>query len=79
MSGAGLNRFVVESAAQYVDIAVGTAAQPEELQRLRASLRSRLEEDACRVPAQVARALERRLRQMWQRWCAGLAPCVLDQ
>ena len=79
MSAAGLNQFVAESAAQYVDIAVGTAAQPEELQRLRASLRSRLEDDACRVPAQVARVLERRLRQMWQRWCAGLAPCVLDQ
>jgi len=41
-------------------------------------LRNRLEEDQQRVPAQVARALELRLRQMWQRWCAGLLPCVLN-
>ncbi len=78
MSAAGLDRFVAGSAPQYVEIAVRTAAQPDELQRLRYSLRNRLEEDRHRVPAQVARALEVRLRQMWQRWCAGLAPCVLD-
>jgi len=57
---------------------VRTAAQPDELRRLRDSLRNRLEEDRHRVPAHVARALEVRLRQMWQRWCAGLAPCVLE-
>lgn len=78
MSAAGLDRFVAESATQYVEIASRTAAQPEELQRIRASIRSRLEEDRQRVPAQVARVLERRLRQMWQRWRQDLPPCVLD-
>ena len=78
MSAAGLDRFVAGSAAEYVEIAVRTAAQPDELRRLRDSLRNRLEEDRHRVPAHVARALEVRLRQMWQRWCAGLAPCVLE-
>lgn len=78
MSAAGLDRFVAESATQYVEIASRTAAQPGELRRLRASIRSQLEQDRHRVPAQVARALERRLRQMWQRWCQDLPPCVLD-
>ena len=78
MSAAGLERFVAESATQYVEIALRAAAQPRELQRVRATLRGRLEEDRNRVPARVARALELRLRQMWQRWCAGQPPCVLD-
>jgi len=78
MAAAGLEEFVAESAAEYVAISVRAAARPDDLQRIRAGLRSRLEEDARRVPAQVARTLERRLRQMWQRWCAGLPACVLD-
>jgi protein O-GlcNAc transferase len=78
MSAAGLDQFVAASATQYAEIAVRAAAQPEELQRIRASLRSRLEDDRRRVPAQVARVLELRLRQMWQRWCAGLPACRLN-
>ncbi len=78
MSAAGLERFVAESATQYVEIASSVAAQPGELQRIRASIRSRLEQDRQRVPAQVARVLEWRLRQMWQRWCGDLPPCVLN-
>lgn len=79
MAAVGLDRFVAESAAHYVEIASRTAAQPGELQRIRASIRSRLEQDRHRVPARVARILERRLRQMWQRWCGDLPPCVLDR
>jgi len=76
---ARLDQFVAESAAQYAEIALRTAAQPDELQRIRASLRNRLEQDRHRVPAQVARALEGRLRQMWQRWCADLRrACWID-
>jgi hypothetical protein len=33
-----------------------------------------MEEAARTQPPQLARALEQRLREMWQRWCAGLAP-----
>lgn len=79
MSAVGLDRFVAESAVHYVEIASRTAAQTAELQRIRASIRSRLEQDRHRVPEQVARVLERRLRQMWQRWCGGFPACVLDR
>lgn len=78
MSAAGLDRFVAESTSQYVEIASSVAAQPGELQRIRASIRNRLEEDGRRVPVQVARAPEWRLRQMWKRWCGALPPCVLN-
>jgi hypothetical protein len=54
------------------------ATRADELRNIRASLRDRLEDRRRRVPAQVARALESSLRQMWQRWCAGLPACVLD-
>jgi protein O-GlcNAc transferase len=77
MAAAGLNEFVAESEAEYVEIATQYATRHDELQHIRLTLRSRLEEDQKRVPAEVARALELRLRQMWQRWCAGLPACVL--
>jgi len=78
MVAAGLHAFVAESAAEYVEIATQYATRSVELQHIRLSLRSRLEEDQQRVPAQVARALELRLRQMWQLWCAGLPMCTLN-
>lgn len=78
MAAADLNEFVAESEAEYVEIAAQWATRPDDLQHIRLSLRSRLEDQRQRVPAQVARALELRLRQMWQRWCAGLPACVLN-
>ncbi len=78
MAAAGLQQFVAESAEQYVAIAVRAAERPDLLQAVRMELRNRLERDRVQVPAVVARALALRLRQMWQRWCAGLSPCVLD-
>ncbi len=78
MAATGLHAFVAESTAEYVEIATQIATRSVELQYIRQSLRSCLEEDQQRVPAQVARALELRLRQMWQRWCTGLLPCVLN-
>ncbi len=78
MTAAGLNAFVAESAAEYVEIAAQWATRPDQLQHIRLSLRSRLEDQRQQLPAQVARALELRLRQMWQRWCAGQPACVLN-
>lgn len=77
MAAAGLQEFVAESADRYVETAVQAAIHPDRLHSVRMTLRDRLERDRERIPALVAKALEQRLRQMWQRWCAGLAPCVL--
>jgi len=72
MVAAGLDMFVAESEDQYVDIAAGQAQHVDELVRLRAALRARMEQIAAGQPAQVAEALQARLREMWRRWCAGL-------
>jgi predicted O-linked N-acetylglucosamine transferase (SPINDLY family) len=74
MAAAGLDAFVAESDAAYVDLAVAWAGRPAELARIRGELRSRMEEKARVQPQQLTRALEQRLREMWQRWCTGMKP-----
>jgi predicted O-linked N-acetylglucosamine transferase (SPINDLY family) len=74
MMAAGLDAFVAESDDEYLDRAVAWSNKPLELARIRSELRPRMEEAARTQPPQLARALEQRLREMWQRWCAGLAP-----
>ncbi len=72
MAAAGLDAFIAESDAAYVDLAVAWAGRPAELARIRSELRSRMEEKSRSQPLQLTRALEQRLREMWQRWCAGI-------
>jgi predicted O-linked N-acetylglucosamine transferase (SPINDLY family) len=74
MSAAGLDAFVAESDAAYVDLAADWASRPAELARIRSELRGRMEEKSRVQPLQLTRALEQRLREMWQRWCAGMKP-----
>ncbi len=78
MTAAGLDEFIAGSSAEYVELAAHWATRADELQRIRQSLRSRLESQRQQLPVQVARALEARLRQMWRRWCEGLPACVLS-
>jgi hypothetical protein len=42
------------------------------LAEVRSGLRARLRESPSRQADNVAAALERALRHMWARWCAGL-------
>ena len=77
MAAAGLDGFIAESDAAYVDLAVAWAGKPAELARIRGELRGRMEEKSRSQPLQLTRALEQRLREMWQRWCAGMKPAHL--
>jgi len=72
MAAAGLDEFIAESEDQYVDLAAAWAQRIGELASLRAALRARMEQIAAVQPQQVAQAMQQRLREMWQRWCAGL-------
>lgn len=74
MAAAGLDAFIAESEDEYVDRAVEWAGKPEELARLRAGLRERMQAGSTAHPIELSRALEHRLREMWRRWCAGLDP-----
>lgn len=77
MAQAGLDEFVAGSEGEYLALAARWSRQPAALARLRAELRGTMERHTREQPARLARALESRLRQMWQRWCAGLPPEVL--
>lgn len=74
MAAAGLDAFVAEAEDEYVDRAAGWSARPAELARIRANLRGHMEALFMAQAIELARALEARLREMWRRWCAGLAP-----
>jgi predicted O-linked N-acetylglucosamine transferase (SPINDLY family) len=69
-----LGEFVAETPDDFAAKGLYWAARPLELARLRAGLRARWQAAPAREPAFVAGGIERALRQMWRRWCAGLAP-----
>ena len=69
---AGLEAFVARDAADFVQKGLYWAGNPAALSDIRAGLRERFAKSAMGQPAVVAAGLERALRIMWQRWCAGL-------
>ena len=69
----GLQDFVADDEEQYITKAVLLAAQPAALDKLRQSLRTRLQDKSI---AQVREAIyfEQAMEIIWQRHCQGLAP-----
>ncbi len=74
----GLSEFVVPDAREFVRTGLIWADRLPELARLRAGLRERFEDSALGQPALIAAGLERALRIMWQRWCAGLSAASFE-
>jgi predicted O-linked N-acetylglucosamine transferase (SPINDLY family) len=68
----GLDAFVAPDATAFEAQGASWAQRLPELAQLRAGLRDRFAQSAIGQPARVAAGLERALRTMWQRWCAGL-------
>jgi protein O-GlcNAc transferase len=68
----GLDGFVAKDAADFEQKGVSWAGNLGALAEVRASLRARFEGSSIRRPEVIAAGLERALRTMWQRWCAGL-------
>ncbi|MDO8786814.1 MAG: tetratricopeptide repeat protein [Sulfuritalea sp.] len=69
---AGLEGFVAHDAEDFVQKGLSWAGNLGALAAIRAGLRERFTNSAMGQPAVVAAGLERALRTMWQRWCAGL-------
>lgn len=69
---AGLDEFVAQDAAAFEALGAAWAQRLPELAQLRAGLRDRFTQSAIGQPALIAAGLERALRTMWRRWCAGL-------
>lgn len=70
----GLESFVANDAAEFVQKGLAWAGDLPALAALRGSLRERFEQSPVRRPEIVAAGLEETLRIMWQRWCSGLPP-----
>jgi len=67
----GLHEFIA-TPADFVAKGVYWANNLAALAQLRANLRTKWQQSSTRGPDAVATALERALRHMWTRWCAGL-------
>ena len=71
---AGLSDFIAYDAEEFAQKGLRWAGDLDALAKLRAELRDRCDRSAFHRPDIIAAALERALRTMWQRWCAGLPP-----
>jgi len=70
----GLEGFVAEDAADFQRKGLYWANDLAALAGVRAGLRERFKQSPISRPDIIASGLERALRTMWQRWCAGLPP-----
>lgn len=68
----GLEEFIAASPEDFVAKGARWANDLPALANLRAGLRDRWQNAPARDPGFVAAGMERALRRMWQRWCAGL-------
>jgi protein O-GlcNAc transferase len=70
----GLGAFAADGNANFIKLGVFLSENLEELAGLRATMRERFTASVAGQPVVAAAGLERALRLMWQRWCAGLPP-----
>ena len=71
LSNLGLTDFIAHTPEQYVRIAVDLAGNPQRLQELRSSLRSRMQASVVMDEPRYVRRLEQAYRELWAGWCAG--------
>jgi predicted O-linked N-acetylglucosamine transferase (SPINDLY family) len=69
----GLNDWVVETEAQYIEVALKHAAQPQYLAALRTELPGRIEASASGNTQNYTRAVEQAYRTIWREYCAKRA------
>ncbi len=74
----GLGAFIAHTAEAFVETGQSCVGNLAALSAIRSGLRERLATSAIGRPALIADGLERAFRIMWQRWCEGLPPLVID-
>ncbi|MCX7166933.1 MAG: tetratricopeptide repeat protein [Rhodocyclales bacterium] len=72
LSHVGLEKFVANDAAGFLENGLFWSDNLAALSVIRSGLRERVAKSAIGQPELIAAGLERALRIMWQRWCAGL-------
>jgi protein O-GlcNAc transferase len=71
LTNLGLTELVAKTPDQFVAIAAGLARDLASLDRLRATLRQRMQQSPLMDALRFAHGIEAAYRTMWQRWCAG--------
>lgn len=69
LANCGLGELVARTPAEYVDLAVGMANDPQRLLTLRCGMRDRLLGSPLLDGTRQARDLERLYRDVWREWC----------
>ncbi|MDB5961234.1 MAG: hypothetical protein JWP59_2528, partial [Massilia sp.] len=77
MRHSGLPEFIAGDEAEFTALGVQLARDPGALSAIRAGLRQRFLAPSSDAMDAVADGVERALRAMWRRWCAGLAAAPL--
>lgn len=75
---AGLVDFIAQDKTDFLQKGMAIASKLDQLSALRSSMRTRMSNSALGQPALIAAGLDNAMRQIWQRWCAGLPPASLD-
>jgi protein O-GlcNAc transferase len=70
LSNIGLPQLVVTTPRQYIEIALGLAADVPRLRELRSTMRQRMQSSPLMDARQFARDVEAAYRMMWHKWCA---------
>jgi predicted O-linked N-acetylglucosamine transferase (SPINDLY family) len=71
LSNLGMEHWVADTPAKYIEIASRAARDLSELTRIRSGLRRRMLESPLMDAPRFASGVEAAYRQMWKRWCAG--------
>lgn len=74
----GLDDFIAADDADFVAKGIRWATRLPALSEVRAGLRERCSNSLPHHPEVIVAGLERALRHMWRRWCAGLPPESFD-
>lgn len=70
----GLDDFIAYNSEDFLQKGLIQASNMTNLAEIRTGFRERFSNSAIGQPALIAAGLERALRVMWQRWCAGQPP-----
>ncbi len=71
LSNLRLPDYICETSEQFVSGAVKISGDLQSLSRLRANLRTRMQQSPLMDAPRFARNMENAFREMWRRWCAG--------
>lgn len=74
----GLEDWIADSEARYIEIAVEKASNLDKLAHLRRGLPNLWRESSLGDPIAVTHGIEAAFRAVWQRYCEGMAPETMD-